>query len=430
MLSQRIIIFLAVVVPCIIGGPQQRSSGRTGGGSHNLALNKNAKSGSDLFGDGVKGTTWRAFNSKEGHPLTEDNRLDCGFESDCCWGNEDGGDQLDWTLYKGDTDEKRLKQKFGNGDKPTGSFLAVVSSNAGSKTHDARFGSCSIACAQGDVQVTLKYWTTKDVKLSVCTRKALLGKEKGALENCKGLSDDSGVAIVILPARRNEVFDVVIVADNLVNSTSAAIIDDISVSYKQCINSNTKTQSNGKDEAPATAMPASKEECARVTCDFENDDTCSYVDNSKLNEQSANDTFQVRVGRFKNPVTGIVRAAAGTRYSAAYLKHGSVAKLEATVKLSHDRVIRFQHYEATAGIQMKGCCDGDDNCPFQTNPEVNAVDLKWSTASFQCPAGTKKILFVCKNDAKNEGACGVDSIELFGGSPDPDASIANLCQSL
>jgi hypothetical protein len=73
------------------------------------------------------------------------------------------------------------------------------------------------------------------------------------------------------------------------------------------------------------------------------------------------------------------------------LKHGALAKLETAVELAEDRVIRFQHYEATAGMLMKGCCDNLDNCPFQTDLEVNAVDHNWSKSSFQCPASTKKV---------------------------------------
>lgn len=98
----------------------------------------------------------------------------------------------------------------------------------------------------------------------------------------------------------------------------------------------------------------------------------------------------VRVGMYGKYCRKYV-SASGNYFSAAYLKPKEKAIMEADVVLGEDRVIRFMRYEATVGIQFKGCCDSVENCPFSTDGDVSIADKSWHSSSFVCPRGTQKV---------------------------------------
>lgn len=62
--------------------------------------------------------------------------------------------------------------------------------------------------------------------------------------------------------------------------------------------------------------------------------------------------------------------------------------------LTDDRVITFNYYEGTHGLQLKGCCNGFEMCPFSSDKFVSVSDRTWKAAHFVCKKGTTK---VCSN---------------------------------
>ncbi|CAK5010762.1 unnamed protein product [Meloidogyne enterolobii] len=72
--------------------------------------------------------------------------------------------------------------------------------------------------------------------------------------------------------------------------------------------------------------------------------------------------------------------------------------------LSEPTRIRFQYYEGTHGVQLKGCCalnsvttgsetteEGNLDCPFLSDKFVSVSDRMWKWGTFVCPKGTKRV---------------------------------------
>src|SRR4051794_22523792 len=82
----------------------------------------------------------------------------------------------------------------------------------------------------------------------------------------------------------------------------------------------------------------------------------------------------------------------GNYYAATFLYPREKAGLMADVgQLEDDRRLRFQYYEGTHGVQLKGCCDSADVCPFSSDKFVTVSDRMWKFGSFACPRGTQKV---------------------------------------
>uniref|UniRef100_A0A915CC64 MAM domain-containing protein n=1 Tax=Parascaris univalens TaxID=6257 RepID=A0A915CC64_PARUN len=78
--------------------------------------------------------------------------------------------------------------------------------------------------------------------------------------------------------------------------------------------------------------------------------------------------------------------------------------------------LRFQYYEGTHGVQLKGCCNNLDNCIFRSDKSVSVSDRTWKLTELTCPAGTSEIIFVCENTRTNQGACAIDDIQVIDSS--------------
>ncbi len=92
------------------------------------------------------------------------------------------------------------------------------------------------------------------------------------------------------------------------------------------------------------------------------------------------------------PVKGLTHHSLDSGfYAAAYMLSGQKAGIQADVELKEDRAIKFRYYEATNGLQIKGCCDTNRNCPFASNKDITIRDKRWKNGSFFCPAGTSKV---------------------------------------
>jgi len=110
----------------------------------------------------------------------------------------------------------------------------------------------------------------------------------------------------------------------------------------------------------------------------------------------------------------------GNYYAAVFLYPREKAGLYATMsgRLAEDQKIQFQYYEGTHGVQLKGCCDSTEQCPFSSDKFVSISDRMWKGGSFICPQGTYKVLFLCENTRTNQGACAIDDIQVIQTSAD------------
>ncbi|KAF7632182.1 hypothetical protein Mgra_00008435 [Meloidogyne graminicola] len=110
--------------------------------------------------------------------------------------------------------------------------------------------------------------------------------------------------------------------------------------------------------------------------------------------------------------------------------------------------IRFQYYEGTHGVQLKGCCnlnlinkeinkegeEGEEienskllDCPFLSDKFVSVSDRMWKWGTFVCPQGTRKIIFLCENTRTNQGACALDDIAVVENREDINMNDRPVC---
>ncbi|CAG9535348.1 unnamed protein product [Cercopithifilaria johnstoni] len=116
----------------------------------------------------------------------------------------------------------------------------------------------------------------------------------------------------------------------------------------------------------------------------------------------------------------------------ALTKPNTIAVLETDTSFTEDHKIVFDALEFTEGERLYGCCyntklNSDETlinirtllggkqpselfCPFAT--AAHSTPLVWRTERFTCPQGTEKILFMCENNGKINGACAMDNIRI------------------
>nr|CDJ90931.1 unnamed protein product [Haemonchus contortus] len=176
----------------------------------------------------------------------------------------------------------------------------------------------------------------------------------------------------------------------------------------------TKT-SSGQNHAKGTKTQKFSESiCSATKCDFENGNTCHYKDAYQSQSiRGLTTKFQVVNGQFMNRVTGVKESSEGDFYAATFLFPREMAGLEATTEpFTEKSRLRFQYYEGTHGVQLKGCCSSIETCPFSSDKFVSVSDRVWKTASFRCPKGTDRVIFLCENTRTNQGACAIDDLGM------------------
>ncbi|KHN77949.1 hypothetical protein Tcan_07639 [Toxocara canis] len=179
------------------------------------------------------------------------------------------------------------------------------------------------------------------------------------------------------------------------------------------------------------------EACELVQCDFEAGSLCSY-ESTKDELSPSSRLYKKRVrrtphlirrswhnwqGRYRNRLTGIahskVFSKSNQRFAAAYVRPHQWAALTTSLISGQAETIRFRAWEATTGLQLRGCCDSIKNCPFHTELGVNKESRNWKDYSLTCPKGTSKLIFLCENKGVNQGACGIDNVFLVSKSCSP-----------
>ncbi|EYB84551.1 hypothetical protein Y032_0314g2227 [Ancylostoma ceylanicum] len=92
---------------------------------------------------------------------------------------------------------------------------------------------------------------------------------------------------------------------------------------------------------------------------------------------------------------------------------GGSSVLETGTNMVESHTVFFDALEWKPGTRLIGCCadiTGAQKCPFATPSEAGV--LLWQSGSFDCPAHTVKIRFICENFGMEEGECGLDSVRL------------------
>jgi len=309
------------------------------------------------------------------------------------------------------------------------------------------FESCSIACADGNIDVQFRYWVTAGVTLRVCTRDAFFG-DTDALANCHNVqtSKQSGLAKATVPGGQLITLDVV--ATSFTSDTgSVAIVDRINVSFKACpIGGHTtpKPQTTGAASTGAqttTVPPTANDDlsinCPALRCTFDQDTMCGFKEyrliRSSAAETAATKGFAVRRGRFDNLLTGATEPKDGGAYAAAYLYAQDSVSLQSDLfKISEPRILHFNGYIAAQGVRIKVCLDNDNNCPFISSSDVKIPDRrKWKSFNILLPKGTKQVFIVAENTGFNQGAVALDNIDLLrpvaGGPLDAEQSEGSAC---
>ncbi|CAD5215736.1 unnamed protein product [Bursaphelenchus okinawaensis] len=171
------------------------------------------------------------------------------------------------------------------------------------------------------------------------------------------------------------------------------------------------------------------EACKKTKCNFEDGTTCSYVDSTPVESLNGLSTkFQVVKGQFMNRVTGIKDNPEGDYYAASFLYPKEKAVLAADVgAIDESSRIKFKYYEGTHGVQLKGCCDSIDKCPFNTDKFVTVGDREWKSGDFVCPRSTRQVLFFCENTRTNQGACALDDVQVVDANDKNVETAKTLC---
>ncbi|KAK6765776.1 hypothetical protein RB195_025596 [Necator americanus] len=192
--------------------------------------------------------------------------------------------------------------------------------------------------------------------------------------------------------------------------------ENLAHEIEETVIQSTKTNKNvGQNLAKGTKTQKFSEGiCSSTKCDFESGNTCHYKDAYQSQSiRGLTTKFQVVSGQFMNRVTGVKESSEGDYYAATFLFPREMAGLEASTEpFTEKSRLRFQYYEGTHGVQLKGCCSSIETCPFSSDKFVSVSDRVWKTASFRCPKGTDKVIFLCENTRTNQGACAIDDLGM------------------
>ncbi|KAK0397186.1 hypothetical protein QR680_002023 [Steinernema hermaphroditum] len=400
------------------------------------------------------------YNSESGGPVEKPSGLYCDFDGKpCCWANvATPEDQFDWQVARGP-----LQGALHNASL-SGNYL-IANANSAAPSDEAQFASCGIFCASSPIRVRASHYQSSKVLLQVCQKESYpTTANYNPLLNCQEFPRYNGLGYSELVLPKASLVDIVFVASNFEgDADEIAVLDNIEIFYdtndqdcqaetevtknrqeiksksvEQEITSAHKTNvdrikvegnENGLSSSSQNGIDKRVSVCEDTKCTFEDATTCSFKDaHQSQSIRGLTTRFQVVRGQFMNRITGVKEGTEGNYYAATFLYPREMAGLEADVGgLPEDRRMRFQFYEGTHGVQLKGCCDSTDNCPFSSDKFVTVQDRRWKYASLVCPKGTRKVIFVCENTRTNQGACAIDDIQVIENIDDPTLQQKTLC---
>uniref|UniRef100_A0A1I7XXE6 MAM domain-containing protein n=1 Tax=Steinernema glaseri TaxID=37863 RepID=A0A1I7XXE6_9BILA len=399
------------------------------------------------------------YNSESGGPIDKPSGLSCDFDGKpCCWANvATPEDQFDWQVASGPVQGALRNASL------SGSYL-VAYANSVAPSDEAQFASCGIYCASSPIRVRASHYQSSKVLLQVCQKESYpTTANYNPLLNCQEFPRYNGLGYSELVLPKASLVDIVFVASNFEgDADEIALLDNIEIFYDtndqdcQADAEEVKTRhepkakskeveevaphktsvdhikAEGNQESVSTSSQTGGDKkasvCEDTKCTFEGGNTCSFKDaHQSQSIRGLTTRFQVVTGQFMNRVTGVKEGTEGNYYAATFLYPREMAGLEADVSLPEDRRMRFQYYEGTHGVQLKGCCNSTDNCPFSSDKFVSVQDRRWKYASLVCPKGTNKVIFVCENTRTNQGACAIDDIQVVENVDDPSLQQKTLC---
>uniref|UniRef100_A0A914WLV7 MAM domain-containing protein n=1 Tax=Plectus sambesii TaxID=2011161 RepID=A0A914WLV7_9BILA len=176
------------------------------------------------------------------------------FNDLCRWRNVEGLfiDELDWYRGSGFLDSIRLQAATGTQVSPKAPYAIAATSTALSPTAQAVLVSDTIPCQNGDGEVRLKYWTSPQVRISVCAKRSF--KAYGEFDYCSPTIEngDPGPAFINIPGPIQDPFEIYIRAENFVFQSGDlaggfAIVDDLEYYADLC---QTATGGNSINELP------------------------------------------------------------------------------------------------------------------------------------------------------------------------------------
>jgi len=374
-----------------------------------------------LLGPNVK---VEPYTSAGDNPQDSCDALSCNFESSCCWTNAlPPADLLNWAQGSGQPDADKMQKHFKTSSVPDGNFIVTASATPGNEAQTAQFYSCPITCSNSDITVKLKHWATDTVKIQVCTEQ----DPAGPPENCQDLPTENGNQdTVTVPKGENQ--RIVIQATGFTAPTgSGAMVSNIEVACDPCggETSAAPTPAPPAETPGPTASPSTI--CQDIPCNFEDGSLCKYQAGGSANQNWHNDK-----NPFHNRLTGVPKESGSKSFAASYLKAKKGEKSTLTsidTNFDKDYVVRCKYHNDVDGVSFKGCCNDDANCPFDSKDKVEVKDYQtWKTASFTCPTGTKKVVFVADNvQGANEGAVAVDDIDILEPASPPDSASQSVC---
>ncbi|KAI6187746.1 hypothetical protein M3Y98_00278100 [Aphelenchoides besseyi] len=217
-------------------------------------------------------------------------------------------------------------------------------------------------------------------------------------------------------------------AESSASSFKSESIETMTSSRAQASKTETNTNVESSKIEFMSSRQWTQQTCKSIKCTFEDGRTCAYEDIQVQDSiRGLTTRFQVVKGQFMNRITGIKESPEGDFYAASFIYPNERAGLAADVNYIDESVrIRFQFYESTHGVQLKGCCDSPDVCPFGTDKFVSVADRMWKYGDFTCPENTKRVIFFCENSRTNQGACALDDVQVLNAS-EPVESARPLC---
>lgn len=299
---------------------------------------------------------------------------------------------------------------------PNGNYFLTVSTSESIKS--AQLTSCTIDCSDYDVDISFRYWISRNVQLEICMR---LIEQFDKLMHCqsvpRSLSNGKNKVEVTLPPA--EFFNIVIVVKNM-SYDSVAILDDIQVISLPCATSTSAATQETPIFLPTTTSikppravldPTDKAAlCSSIVCDFEKN-LCSYV-----NAVGAKKRWEVERDDYRNRFSLVTGAGEGLAYAATKMLPGESSVLESVLFLSdNEYVIRLLVYKSSDDVELRVCCSNLTQCPYWTKNELHSIvdNGNWNEAFLICPSATTKILFSAVNSGSNEGSIAIDDVQLL-----------------
>ncbi|KAL3113352.1 hypothetical protein niasHT_018967 [Heterodera trifolii] len=197
-------------------------------------------------------------------PIKEPRELFCyDFDDKCRWRNMEGFlvDDFDWYQGAGFLDENRLRLATGTHISPDGFYGITATDKIELSGAKGILVSDVIQCQTGNAELRFMYWTSPEVKITICVKSVLRLFPYFDYCSTPVENNDPGPAYIILPDLGGDPLQIFIQAHNFVFNSAAlqggfAIIDNLEYYGEFC--------DNGSDGFLAQSNSARSETAPRL----------------------------------------------------------------------------------------------------------------------------------------------------------------------